>query len=101
MGKAFHRTLGIDFTETFSLVVQAQTIKIVFSLAVSNSWSVMQIDLNNAFLNKSIDELVCMFHLKDFEDSKTPNHICKLTKALYGLKYAPRAWFEMLKSALF
>ena len=35
-----------------------------------------------------------------FEDKNKPNHICKLNKALYGLRQAPRAWFDKLKSAL-
>jgi hypothetical protein len=36
----------------------------------------------------------------DFEDDRYPNHVYRLSKALYGLKHAPRAWYECLKDFL-
>ena len=35
-----------------------------------------------------------------YEDSIHPNYICKLDKALYVLKQAPRAWYSRLSSKL-
>ncbi|KAL5825480.1 hypothetical protein ACOSQ3_021543 [Xanthoceras sorbifolium] len=35
-----------------------------------------------------------------FTSSSHPSHVCRLNKALYRLKQAPRAWFHKLKSAL-
>ncbi|GJZ28543.1 retrovirus-related pol polyprotein from transposon TNT 1-94 [Tanacetum coccineum] len=43
--------LGVDFDETFSLVVKPATIRTVLSLAVSRQWPIHQLDVKNAFLN--------------------------------------------------
>nr|KYP51807.1 Retrovirus-related Pol polyprotein from transposon TNT 1-94 [Cajanus cajan] len=32
------------------------------------------------------------------KDSQHPNYVCKLHKAIYGLRQAPRAWHDALKS---
>lgn len=41
-----------------------------------------------------------MRQLEGFIDLKHPNHICKLSKAIYELKQAPRVWFDHLKTTL-
>ena len=35
-----------------------------------------------------------------FKNTDTPNHVCRLRKAIYGLKQAPRAWFVELRTFL-
>lgn len=35
-----------------------------------------------------------------FEDTTQPHHICRLNKAIYGLKQGPRAWHQKLASVL-
>jgi hypothetical protein len=57
-------------------------------------------DVNSAFLNGPIQELVYVEQPSGFEDAKFPNHVFTLQKALYGLKQAPRAWYERLKEFL-
>ena len=100
VAKGFQQTPGVDFFETFSPVVKASTIRIIFTLAVSRGWDIQQIDINNAFLNGDLHEEVFMSQPDGFVDQAKPTYVCKLHKALYGLKQAPRAWFETLRGAL-
>ena len=93
VAKGFHQVHGVDYTETFSSVVKASTVRIVLSIAIMNNWVLTQIDVNNAFLNGILDEEVYMSQFEGFIDPHKPQHICKLRKALYGLKQAPRACF--------
>lgn len=99
VAKGFHQKAGSDFTETFSPVVKPVTVRIVLTLAVTNNWTIQQIDVNNAFLNGTLEEEVFMQQPPGFE-SADKSLVCKLNKAIYGLKQAPGAWFDKLKSAL-
>jgi hypothetical protein len=55
-----------------------------------------QIDVKSAFSNGFINELVYVDQPPEFEDRRYPNHVYRLSKALYELKQAPRAWYERL-----
>jgi len=99
VAKGFHQKAGFDYTETFSPVVKPVTVRIILTLAVTNQWSLQQLDINNAFLNGYLTEEVYMVQPPGFEQTD-PSLVCKLNKALYGLKQAPRAWFDRLKTAL-
>jgi len=57
-------------------------------------------DVKSAFLNGVINELVYVEQPPGFEDPRNPNHVYRLHKALYGLKLAPRAWYERLRDFL-
>jgi len=90
MAKGFHHKQGFDYNETFSPVVKPVTVRTILTLAVTNKWFLQQLDINNAFLNGSLNEEVYMIQPPGFEASDA-SLVCKLHKALYGLKQAPRA----------
>lgn len=100
VAKGFLQTSGVDNYETFSLVIKASTLRIILTLAVSNSLSIRQVDINNTFLNGKLEEEVFMSQPEGFVDKTNPTFVCKLEKALYGFKQAPRAWYEKLKKIL-
>uniref|UniRef100_A0A803QCY3 Integrase catalytic domain-containing protein n=1 Tax=Cannabis sativa TaxID=3483 RepID=A0A803QCY3_CANSA len=94
VAKGFHQRLGIDFGETYSPVIKASTVRIILAIAVSKGWDIRQLDINNAFLNGTLEEDVFMAQPEGFEEKGKEHFVCKLNKSLYGLKQALRAWDE-------
>nr|GFA09758.1 ribonuclease H-like domain-containing protein [Tanacetum cinerariifolium] len=89
---------GIDYDETFSLVIKPATICTVLSLVISCDWPIHQLDAKNAFLHGHLSETVYMHQPPGFVDSCHPDYVCHLQRSLYGLKQAPRAWFQRFAS---
>jgi hypothetical protein len=61
------------------------TIRIILSIVVSKGW-MRQLDVQNSFLHGILDEEVYMRQPPGYVDKTRPNYVCKLDKALYGLK---------------
>ena len=59
-----------------------------------------QMDVKSAFLNRYITDEVYIAQLLGFENHEFPNHVFKLSKVLYGLKQARRAWYDRLRKFL-
>jgi histone deacetylase 1/2 len=71
----------------------------ILTLAVINSWELIQLDIKNAFLNGIIDreKYVTIPPGMSYDPKK---YVCKLNKALYGLATAPLCWFRTIDSYL-
>ena len=57
-------------------------------------------DVKTYFLNGVIEEEVYIEQPQGFEVKDRETHVCKLKKALYGLKKAPRASYGRIDSFL-
>ncbi|KAK9088598.1 hypothetical protein Scep_027680 [Stephania cephalantha] len=90
----------IDFYSTYSPVIKSSTIRVVLSIAASFNWGVRQLDINNAFLHGELTETVYMPQPEGFVDVDRASYVCKLNKAIYGLRQSPRTWFDRLKAIL-
>lgn len=75
------------------------TIRVVLAIVVALKWKIRQVDVNNAFLNGDLKEEIFMEQQHGFRSVQYPNHVCRLVKAIYGLKQ-PRAWFDKLRITL-
>lgn len=62
---------------------------------------IQQVDANNAFLNGVNIEDVYIRQPEGFIDSTKPIPMCKLSKSLYRLCKALRAWYDLLKQTLY
>lgn len=96
--RGFSRRPGIDYGETYSPVVKPASIHTVLSIIASKQWPVRQLDVSNAFLNGQLQEQVYCQQPIGFVDPDRPNDVCLLTRSLYELKQAPRAWYTRFAS---
>jgi hypothetical protein len=96
VAKGFTQTYGIDYLETFSPVAKLNTVRVLLSLAANLDWPLHQLDVKNAFLHGDLDEEVYMDIPPGYTGSAETKIVCKLERALYGLKQSPRAWFGRL-----
>lgn len=100
VAKGFHPGPGIDFHETFGLLIKHASIQLVLGLAIAQEWALKQLDVNNAFLQGDLHKEVYMTQPPSFIDKDKPDHVFRLRKAIYRLKKSPRTWYNALREAL-
>jgi hypothetical protein len=100
VAQGFSQVKGLDFGETFALVARLEAIRILLAFVASKVFKLHQMDVKSAFLNGVIQEEVYVRQPPGFENPKYPQRVYKLSKALYGLKPALRAWYARLKTFL-
>jgi len=79
----------MDYEETFAPVAKMTTIRTLIAIASICQWHISQLDFKNTFLNGDLQEEVYMAPPPGI--SHESGYVCKLKKALHGLKQAPRA----------
>jgi hypothetical protein len=83
--KGYAQVTGLDFDETFAPVARLESIRILLAYDAYHSFKPFQMDMNSAFLNGPIMEVVYVEQPSSFEDDKYHDHVYKLSKALYEL----------------
>ncbi|GKF23830.1 retrovirus-related pol polyprotein from transposon TNT 1-94 [Tanacetum coccineum] len=100
VARGYRQKEGINFEESFALVARLDAIRIFFAYVAHMSMIVYQMDVKTAFLNDILREEVYVSQPDGFVDQDNPNHMYKLKKALYRLKQALRAWYDLLSKFL-
>ena len=91
---------GVDFFETYAPVVQWSTVRLLLTLILTNGWQTKQVDYTNAFAQAAIDEEVYIEQPKGFGHKDGIDKVLKLNKSLYGLRQAPKSFFDKLCQGL-
>ncbi|GJW35461.1 retrovirus-related pol polyprotein from transposon TNT 1-94 [Tanacetum coccineum] len=81
-------------------ISRLESIRILLAYACALDFKLFQMDVKSAFLNGFINEEVYVAQPLRFIDFEKPDHVYKLKKALYGLKEAPKAWYDRLRAFL-
>ena len=81
---------GYDYQETFSPVVQMETVRAILSLVPSKKLKIQQMDVKGAYLNGILKEKVYIRQLEGYNDGT--GRVCLLVKTLYDLKQSGREW---------
>ena len=99
VAKGFMQREGIDFNEVYAPVSKAATMRTLLSLVAADDLELEQLDIKTAFLNGDLEETIYMQQPPGYQEGGS-GMACRLVKALYGLRQAPRAWHTRLKAEL-
>jgi hypothetical protein len=101
VAQGFRQREYIDYTNVFSPVVNFSVIKFLFIILVCIlKWKHYQLDVKSAYLYGPLNETILMKQPPGFVVSGQENKVCKLKKAIYGLKQSGRQWNDELDSIL-
>ncbi|KAL0428635.1 UNVERIFIED_CONTAM: Retrovirus-related Pol polyprotein from transposon TNT 1-94, partial [Sesamum latifolium] len=106
VAQGFTQKPGIDYTETYSPVVDATTLRFLISLSVIEQLQMQLMDVVTAYLYGSLDTDIYMRILEGLKMPEAlkskPRHMysIKLKRSLYGLKQSERMWYNRLSEYL-
>jgi hypothetical protein len=100
--KGFADRNKYDLTETYAPVARLTDVRLMFSIANKCDLDIHQMDVTTAFLNGDLEKQVYMEipeGVENYENLRS-KFVCKLEKALYGLKVSPKRWFEKFRNTM-
>ena len=100
VAKGYVQKQGIDFDEVYAPVARIETVRLILALAAHHGWQVHHLDVKSAFLHGELKEEVYVKQPEGFIKPGSSGKVYKLSKALYGLRQAPRAWNTKLDQTL-
>ena len=100
VAKGFTQTAGLDYEETFTPVARLDSLRLLLTIATIFDWDIHHVDIKLVYLNGHLDKELYMDQLRGFETHEGGKKVCRLLKAIYGLKQAGRQWHEHLQHSL-
>ena len=81
-------------------MARRDTVSLILPLVAQHGWKVHHLDVKSTFLNGDLQEEVYVAQPKGFVIKVEEHKVYKLSKALYGLRQALRAWNIHLDKSL-
>ena len=89
VARRFTQGYDIDYEEIFVSVTKMTSIHTLIALVAARRWPLCQMDIKNTILNSDLFEVIYMQPPPSVFPSS--GHVCRLRRAIYGLKPAPCA----------
>jgi hypothetical protein len=99
VAKGFLQKQGVDFEEVYAPVSKQTTVRALLAVCAEKDLELEQLDVKTAFFNGHLEEEIYMQQAQGYEEG-SPTMVCKLRRAIYGLRQAPRAWCLRLKEEM-
>jgi hypothetical protein len=100
VAKGYSQVEGVDFNETFAPVVKFNTIRCILAIGATMDLEMHQMDVKTAFLNGDLEEEIYMEQPEGFVEEGQEDLVCKVNKALYGLRQSQRVWNKRINKSL-
>ena len=95
VAKGFSQRPGFDLTETYAPTAKWDAIRLILAIAAIEDLLLESVDISCAYINADLDAEVYMQQPEGFAQGG-PDRVCRLLKAIYGLKQSGRMWHQKL-----
>ena len=91
----YKQFLGIDYSEVYAPMVNEVTFRLIFLMKLLRNWYMVNIDIEEAFFNSNIDEVVYVEIQDGWSEIEKIDgtEIGRLNVAIYGLKQASISFY--------
>lgn len=98
VAKGCSQRYGIDYEETYSPVVRHTSLRFLVAMAVKKNLQIDQMDAVTAFMQGELTDEIYLDQPEGFHDGT--NRVCRLHRAINGLKQSGRVWNMKLVKTL-
>ncbi len=85
VAKGFQQCWGVDYVDSFSATAHPTAIRAIFALAAQKGWFTNNTDIQLAFVNTLLEELVYVQPLGGVEEGESKGKVYQLNVSLYSL----------------
>ncbi|CAI7793482.1 unnamed protein product [Closterium sp. NIES-53] len=100
VSRGFSQQQGVDYFQTFSPTLKMTTLRVLLHVAAQHDYELHSLDFSTAFLQGSLHEEIWLRPLPGFTESFPAGTQWSLRRPVYGLRQAPRAWHDTLRTRL-
>ncbi|CAI5474025.1 unnamed protein product [Closterium sp. Yama58-4] len=100
VARGFSQREGVDFFQTFSPTPNKTTLRVLLHVAAQRDYELHSLDFSTAFLQGSLHEEIWLRRPPGFTGSFPPGTQWSLCRPVYGLRQAPREWYDTLRTTL-